>query len=47
MIEQIEITPLISALLDRLTAARKEDCLYVFSNRSSNAYTQAGFKAMW
>lgn len=47
VIEQIEITPLISALLDRLTAARKDDCLYVFSNRSGNAYTQSGFKAMW
>jgi len=47
VIEQIEITPLISALLDRMTDVRKDHCLYVFSNRSGNAHTQAWFKAMW
>jgi len=47
VIEQIEITPHITELLARLKAAGKEGCLYVFPNRSGNAYTQAGFKAMW
>lgn len=47
VIEQIEITPHITALLDRLEAVRNNDCLYVFPNRSGNAYTQAGFKTMW
>ena len=47
VIEQIEITPHITHLLNRLDAVRKNDCLYVFPNRSGNAYTQAGFKAMW
>ncbi|KDR25454.1 integrase [Caballeronia zhejiangensis] len=51
VIEQIEITPQVSALLARLKVARaaqkNEECLYVFPNRSGTAYTQAGFKTMW
>lgn len=47
VIEQIEITPHITELIARLRAVRKDDCLYVFSNRSGTHYTQAGFKAMW
>ncbi|MGF6549356.1 tyrosine-type recombinase/integrase [Paraburkholderia youngii] len=51
VIEQIEITPQVAALIARLKIARaaqkNEDCLYVFPNRSGTAYTQAGFKAMW
>jgi integrase len=46
VIEHIEITPAIRELLGRLKVIDK-DCLYVFPNRSGNAYTQAGFKAMW
>lgn len=47
VIEHIEITPAISELLGRLRAVRKDDCLYVFSNRYGTHYTAAGFKAMW
>jgi integrase len=51
VIEQIEITPHVAALIARLRVARaaqkNNECLYVFPNRSGNAYTQAGFKAMW
>lgn len=47
VIEHIEITPLVSALLDRLEAIRDNGCLHVFPTRSGTAYTQAGFKAMW
>lgn len=50
VIEQIEITPVVSALIARLKLARaaqkNEECLHVFPNRSSTAYTQAGFKTM-
>lgn len=47
VIEHIEITPAISALLARLKAARKDNCLYVFSSRHKTHYTAAGFKTMW
>jgi len=47
VIEHIEITPAISELLSRLRAVRKNDCLYVFSNRHGTHYTAEGFKAMW
>ncbi|MGN6649550.1 tyrosine-type recombinase/integrase, partial [Trinickia sp.] len=47
VIEHIEITPAIAELLERLRAARKNDCLYVFSNRHGTHYTAGGFKAMW
>ncbi|WP_254640527.1 tyrosine-type recombinase/integrase [Burkholderia sp. GbtcB21] len=47
VIEHIEITPAISALLERLRAVRKDDCLYVFSSKHKTHYTAAGFKAMW
>jgi integrase len=47
VIEHIEITPAISELLGRLRAVRKNDCLYVFSNRHGTHYTAEGFKAMW
>ncbi|NRO95623.1 tyrosine-type recombinase/integrase [Paraburkholderia sp. NMBU_R16] len=47
VIEHIEITPAVSELLSRLRAARKDDCLYVFSTRHRTHYTSAGFKAMW
>jgi integrase len=48
VIEQIEITPRLAELLDRLQVLRTEkDCLYVFRNRFGNAYTSSGFKASW
>jgi integrase len=47
VIEHVEITPAIAELLQRLRAARKDDCLYVFSNRYGTHYTPEGFKAMW
>ncbi|WP_414016636.1 hypothetical protein [Burkholderia vietnamiensis] len=47
MIEHIEITPALTELIARLRAARKDDCLYVFSNRYATHYTPAGFKTEW
>jgi len=47
VIEHIEITPTLSELIARLRAARKDDCLYVFSNRYATHYSPAGFKTEW
>lgn len=50
VIEVIEISPQLDALLDRLEALREErgvDCLYVFPTRDNNAYTARGFKTLW
>ncbi|MGU7812730.1 hypothetical protein [Burkholderia sp. AW49-1] len=41
VIEQIEITPALTELIGRLRAVRKDDCLYVFSNRFATHYTPA------
>ncbi|WP_082727905.1 tyrosine-type recombinase/integrase [Burkholderia mayonis] len=48
VIEQIEITDPLRALLDRLAALRGDrECLYVFTNRFGTHYTRGGFKAFW
>lgn len=50
VIEVIEITPQLNALLDRLEALREErgvECLYVFPTRTNTAYTARGFKTLW
>ena len=47
VIEHIEITAALAALIQRLRAVRKNDCLYVFSNRYGTHYTPEGFKSMW
>lgn len=50
VIEVIEITPRLQALIDRLKALRTErgvDCLYVFPTRDNNAYSARGFKTLW
>lgn len=47
VIEHIEITPALSELIARLRAARKDDCLYVFSNRYATHYSPACFKTEW
>lgn len=50
VIEQIQITPALQALLDRLKTVRAErgiDCLYVFPTRDNNHYTDRGFKTLW
>jgi len=47
VIEHVEMTSAIRELVGRLKAARKDDCLYVFSNRYATHYTQQGFKASW
>ncbi|PZP92635.1 MAG: integrase [Variovorax paradoxus] len=50
IVEVIQITPAMEALLDRLQAVQKErgkDCLYVFPTRDNNAYTARGFKTLW
>lgn len=50
IIEEVEITPRLANLLDRidaLHAAQCRECLYLFPNRYGSHYTAAGFKAMW
>nr|WP_244132759.1 hypothetical protein [Burkholderia sp. BCC0397] len=47
VIEHIEITPALTELIARLRAARKDNCLYVFSNRYATHYTPAGFRTEW
>ena len=50
VIEVIEITPQLNALIDRLEKLREErgvECLYVFPTRDNTAYTARGFKTLW
>jgi len=50
IVEVIEITPKLEALLDRLAALRRArgvDCAYVFPTRDNNAYSARGFKTLW
>jgi integrase len=48
VVELVEITPRMTALLDRLEAVRPDaGCLYVFPTRGKNAYTARGFKTLW
>ncbi|KUY74597.1 tyrosine-type recombinase/integrase [Burkholderia cepacia] len=48
VIEQIEITPPLAALLDRLEAIRGDrECLYVFTTKFGTHYTRDGFKGFW
>ncbi|QTP32772.1 hypothetical protein B7759_01350 [Burkholderia glumae] len=47
VIEHIEITEALAELIARLKAVRKDECLYVFSNRYATHYTPAGFKTEW
>lgn len=50
VIELVEITPALQAVIAQLQALRAErgvDCLYVFPTRDNNAYTDRGFKTLW
>lgn len=50
VVEVIDITPTLGALLDRLAALHRErgvDSIYVFPTRDNNAYTSRGFKTLW
>lgn len=50
VVDVVEITPKLDALLDRLEALRAErgvECLYVFPTRGNNAYSARGFKTLW
>lgn len=50
IVDVIDITPNLAALLDRLEALRKArgvDCSYVFPTRDNNAYSARGFKTLW
>ncbi len=48
VIEQIEITPPLAELLDRLEAVRGDkECLYVFTTKFGTHYTRDGFKGFW
>lgn len=47
VVEVVTISPALGALLDRLAAIRRADCLYVFPTRGNNAYTDRGFKTLW
>lgn len=46
VIEVVEITPKLDALLERIYALNRE-CLYLFPTRDNNAYTARGFKTLW
>ncbi|HGO6070268.1 TPA: hypothetical protein ACK3Q6_002777 [Burkholderia cepacia] len=48
VIEQIEITPPLAALLDRLEAIRGDkERLYAFTTKFGTHYTRDGFKGLW
>lgn len=50
VIEVVEVTPKLAALLGRLRAlrgARGTDCVYVFPTRDNNKYSARGFKSLW
>ena len=47
IVEVIKISPNLAALLDKLAAVRRFDCLYVFPNRDNNQYTDRSFKTLW
>ncbi|MEK2601564.1 tyrosine-type recombinase/integrase [Burkholderia arboris] len=48
VIEQIEITPPLSEMLDGLEAVRGDkECLYVFTTKFVTHYMRDGFKAFW
>jgi integrase len=47
IVEVVSISPALEALLVRLEAIRKVDCLYVFPTRDNNHYSDAGFKTLW
>ena len=47
VVEPITISPALGALLDRLQAIRRNDCLTVVPTRDNNAYSARGFKTMW
>jgi len=43
----VNISPALAALLVRLEAIRKADCLYVFPSKNNTQYTDRGFKTLW
>jgi integrase len=47
VVEVIEITPKLAAVLDRLEAIRENECAHVFPTRDGNAYTGRGFQTLW
>lgn len=47
IVEVVRISPALDALLARLEAIRKLDCLYVFPTRDNNQYSDRGFKTLW
>lgn len=48
VVEEVEISPSLAAVLDRLEAIRPDrECLYVFPTRDGNSYSDSGFKALW
>jgi integrase len=47
IVEVIQISPALDALLACLESIRTLDCLYVFPTRDNNHYTDRGFKTLW
>ncbi|ART48083.1 integrase [Acidovorax carolinensis] len=47
VVEVVKISTALDALLVRLLAIRKLDCLYVFPTRDNNQYSDRGFKTLW
>lgn len=47
IIDVVRISPALDALLNRLQAIRKNDNIYVFTNRFKNGYSDRAFKTLW
>lgn len=47
IVEVVNISIALDALLVRLEKIRKLDCLYVFPTRDNNQYSDRGFKTLW
>jgi integrase len=47
IVEVVNISPALDALLFRLDKIRKLDCRHVFPTRDNNGYTDRGFKTLW
>ena len=47
IVEVVNISPALDALLTRLDKIRKLDCRHAFPTRDNNQYTDRGFKTLW
>ena len=47
VVDVVDITPRMKALLARIYATLDPDCLYLFPTEDGNAYTDKGWKTLW